>query len=110
MNKVCCPHCGKEIALSASAALLGSIKSEVKAGASRRNGKTGGAPKRDFDYKPKVRVILPDGIISEFIYRRNNHLYWKILSKDKKSIDRFKTDMDGNILKKFELRKKQKST
>jgi hypothetical protein len=101
MNKVYCPHCGKEIDPSMLAALLGSIKSEAKAQSSRRNGKAGGAPKRDFDYKPEIKVALQDGTVLEFIYRRGEYLYWKIPNKNKKALTRFKTTMNGSILKKF---------
>jgi hypothetical protein len=95
VSKVYCPHCGKEIDPSMFAALLGSIKSEAKAKSSRRNGKSGGAPKRDFNYKPETKIVLQDGTIPEFIYRRGNCLYWKVPNI------RVKTSMNGIILKKF---------
>jgi len=43
VNKMKCPHCSKEIS---PGALLGSIKSEKKARASRENGKLGGRPRK----------------------------------------------------------------
>jgi hypothetical protein len=101
MNKVYCPHCGKEIDPSMIAALLGSIKSEAKAQSSRRNGKLGGSPKRDFDYEPKIKVILQDGTVLEFLYRHGDYLYWEAPNKNRFQAVRYKTDFDGNILKMF---------
>jgi hypothetical protein len=39
-----CPHCGKEIN---PASIMGRVKSEKKAAASRENGKKGGRPKKN---------------------------------------------------------------
>jgi hypothetical protein len=103
-NKCCCPHCGKEIDSAVLAALLGSIKSEAKARSSRRNGKAGGAPRRDFNYKPGVEAVLPDGTVLEFLYRRGDHLYWKIPGNDGSLVARFKTGMDGNTLEKIKTK------
>jgi hypothetical protein len=89
------------------AALLGSIKSETKAQSSRRNGNAGGAPKRDFEYKPKVKVTLAEGTILEFLYRRGNYLYWKTPDKKKTPNTRYKTSMEGDILEVFKPKPKE---
>jgi hypothetical protein len=54
-----CPHCNKEIDENHIAhhagSVLGSIKTETKAAASRRNGKLGGRPKK----KPTGKETAP---------------------------------------------------
>jgi hypothetical protein len=95
--KINCPHCGKEIELSAAeiAAMLGKIKSEKARSASQRNGaQSGGAPVRDFDFKPEFRAELEDGSQLDFLYKRGKHLYWTASGHD----DRYKTDMTGKLL------------
>ena len=47
-EKICCPHCGKELNIGS---IMGSIKSEKKAVSSAENGKKGGRPKKKLDTK-----------------------------------------------------------
>lgn len=42
-----CPHCHRKIPDHLIAAHLGSIKSEAKAAAARRNGRLGGRPRKE---------------------------------------------------------------
>ena len=95
MSKVCCPHCGKEINISA---LLGAISSEAKAEASRRNGASGGAPKRDFEFTPNFELVLDDGTTPDFYYRRGEYLHWITRKEKGKPQLRVKTNLEGGIV------------
>jgi len=64
-----CPHCGKEINIGA---LLGSVKSEAKAKASRENAKLGGWPKgkkRGKRKRPSDPNALARSVVSDAIKR-----------------------------------------
>jgi hypothetical protein len=101
MSKIYCPHCGEEID---PAALLGAIRSEAKAEASRRNGiLSGGAPKRDFTHKPGIEITLDDGTALDFYYQRGRYLYWLTPKKKGETQYRIKTDRDGVILERWKF-------
>lgn len=81
--KIKCPHCGKEIELSAAdvAALMGSQTSERKAEASRANGKKGGRPSHTYR-QASVITLNKHGK-----YRRGDMPIWETFRNGKRVFD-----------------------
>ena len=53
MSTIQCPNCGHHVPMSLWSKKIGKIKTEAKAISSARNGKLGGAPKGNQNWKGK---------------------------------------------------------